>query len=158
MSLGELLLKMGPVLVAGAIAYFIYASNPRQRTSVFLAWLVPGLGHWWAGHRSRAMYFAACLIPTFFIGLILADFRNISPFDRHPIWGLAQLPGGLLTALTWLATNTLKGVDNPAYHVGCLYTGSACLLNIIAMCDVWDLTEKADARAKATESTAEARP
>jgi hypothetical protein len=155
MNLGVLLIKLGPILVAAAIAYFLYCSDRRQRIAVLLAWLFPGLGHWWIGARSRAILFAATLVPLFIAGLVISDFLSVSPFERHPIWGLAQLPGGLMTAITWLATSGLVITrDNPYYGVGLLYTGSACLLNLLAMCDVWDLTEPAARREKREQKAA----
>ncbi|MAE96257.1 MAG: hypothetical protein CL910_16515 [Deltaproteobacteria bacterium] len=154
MILGELLLNFVPIALIGGLAYFVYKSNRQQRFAVLLAWAFPGAGHWWLGHRARAKYFAAFLVPMFLVGMILAGFLNISPFDRHPIWGLAQLPGGLLTLVGWLATTGLEQTTkNDFYYIGCLYSGSACLLNLLAMCDVWDLAESPEQRAAAVAQT-----
>lgn len=141
-SLGQVVIEFMPVFIAGALALFIHFSNPRQRLGVALTFIAPGVGHWFLGHRSRALFFAGLIVPTFLLGMALAGFTNVSPFDRHPIWGIAQLPGGLLSVAAWLATSPLKiSADNPYYQVGCLFTGSACLLNILVMCDIWDLEE-----------------
>ncbi len=144
MDLSQLLLKYLPFAILCGVGYFVWTSNRRQRIAVLLTWLLPGAGHWWLGHRARAKFVAACIIPMFFAGLVLAEFLNVSPLDRHTVWGIAQIPGGLLTVLTWLGTMSLKVTEpNDLYLVGSLYTGSACLLNLIAMCDVWDLSEHA---------------
>lgn len=138
--LGPLALKLLPVLAGIGFLWIILSANPLQRKALLGAWLVPGLGHWLLGRKDRALFFAATLIPVFVTGLILGDFATVSPFDRHPIWGLAQLPGGLMTALAALLT---KGANIEAadvfYSTAQLYTGAACLLNILAMCDVHDL-------------------
>jgi uncharacterized protein DUF6677 len=127
-------------LTVGMLAYFAFQSTPRQRRAVLLGWLLPGLGHWSIGQTRRGLVLGSLILVTFLVGLILADFRNISPFDRHPIWGLAHLFGGIVAALTALITQGLHiESENPFYNVGCLYSGVAALLNILAMVDAWDL-------------------
>ena len=150
MSVSELILNLVPVLIAAAVAYFVWKSNRRQRIGILLGWLFPGAGHWWLGHKDRAKFFAALLVPTFLAGMAIAGFLNVSPSDRHPIWGLAQIPGGLMTLIAWGATLSMEVTQhNDYYFVGCLYTGSACLLNLIALCDIWDLGEdEADAASR----------
>ena len=109
---------------------------------ILLGWLVPGLGHWVIGRRGRAAFFAIQLIGMFVAGLVLSDFRCVSPFDRHPIWALTQIPGGVLTLVSAAATAGLYiERDIPLYSAGCLYVGAACLLNLVALCDLYDLTE-----------------
>ena len=139
MDLVKLLFTLFPVALVAGVVYFIAKSNRRQRIAVALTLVFPGLGHFWLGHRPRAYVFAVVIVPLFLAGMVLADFRNVSP-DRHPIWALAQIPGGLLSVIAWIATRTLHlARDNPYYPIGCLYTGAACLLNVVTSCDVWDL-------------------
>jgi len=42
-----------------------------------LAWLVPGLGHWYQGRRAKAVLFAACIIPIFCLGAWLGSHREL---------------------------------------------------------------------------------
>ena len=157
MAFSETVLKLAPVLIAAAVAYFIKVSNRRQRLAVLFTWLFPGAGHFWLGHKTRGRFVAACIVPMFLTGLVLAGFLNVSPMDRHPVWGLAQAPGGLLTLVAWLATLSLKVTSaNDYYLVGSLYTGSACLLNLVVMCDVWDLAGQAKEPADAAPAAAAA--
>lgn len=138
--MAKLLINLIPVFVVAGVVWFFKTSNRRQRIAVGLTLLVPGLGHRYLGLRSRALLFGGIIIPLFLLGLVLADFCNVSPFDRHPIWGIAQIPGGLMTLIAWLSTMSLElGGENPYYQVGCLYTGTACLLNVLSACDAWDL-------------------
>lgn len=150
--LGPLALKLLPLLAGIGFLWIILSSNPLQRKALLGAWLIPGLGHWLLGRKDRALFFAVTLIPTFVAGLILGDFATVSPFDRHPIWGLAQFPGGLMTGITALLTKDahIAGAD-VFYSTAQLYTGAACLLNILALCDVHDLarsTKSASAEAR----------
>lgn len=42
-----------------------------------LAWLVPGLGHWYQGRRSKALLFFVCILGTFVFGLYLGEGRVV---------------------------------------------------------------------------------
>jgi hypothetical protein len=145
MGLQNLIHWVGPLLYLAGILYFLLVSDRAQRKPMLLAWVLPGLGHWSIGRRDRGLFFGIQLITIFLVGLWLSDFRCVSPFDRHPLWGLTQIPGGGLTLVTALATSTLKlSGDNAYYQAGCLYVGVACLLNLVALCD---LTEPESRRA-----------
>lgn len=52
-----------------------------------LAWLVPGLGHWYQGRKSKAVLFFVCILGTFVFGLYLGDGRVVyaswRPNDRR---------------------------------------------------------------------------
>ena len=47
-----------------------------------LAWLLPGLGHYYQGRLFKAVLFAVCIIPTFFIGMSLGSSHEIG-FARN---------------------------------------------------------------------------
>jgi hypothetical protein len=147
-------LQVGIIYLA-PIAYLLGAllllrtAAPAQRKPLLLGWLVPGLGHWVTGRRPRAVFFAAQIFGLFLAGLALSDFRCISPLDRHPIWALIQIPGGAMTIVVAALTHGLRIEQESAYYgVGCLYASVACLLNVIALCDLYDLTEPEERRAR----------
>jgi hypothetical protein len=149
MGLQSFILYAAPVAyLLGAIA-LLKNAGPAQRKPLVLGWLIPGWGHWAIGRRSRAIFFAAQILGLFLAGLWLSDFRCISPFDRHPIWALIQLPGGAMTLVAAAATWGLRIEAESAYYgVGCLYASVACLLNVVALCDLYDLTESPERRAR----------
>lgn len=79
-----------------------------------LAWLVPGLGHWYQGRRSKAILYSSCILGLFFLGLFLGRFRVVywvwtSPWSDPENFrlsylgqifvGLPALPGLLQAAL-----------------------------------------------------------
>ena len=45
--------------------------------AALLAWMVPGLGHYYQGRRGKAVLYFACIMGLFVIGLILGDFKNV---------------------------------------------------------------------------------
>lgn len=140
MAIGKFALQFGPLLAVLGVFFIIYRSAPRQRIALGLAWAFPGAGHFWLGERQRGLLFSGSLVGVFLVGLLLSEFGGVSPFDRHELWGLAQIPGGMLTVLTWLATmGVVVDSYDGVYQIGSLYIGTACLLNILAMCDAWDI-------------------
>lgn len=49
----------------------INLKNPNLAT--FLAWLIPGLGHWYQGRRGKAVLYAVCILGLYFTGLALGE-------------------------------------------------------------------------------------
>jgi hypothetical protein len=75
------------------------AINLRDpRIAVLLAWLVPGLGHWYQGRRAKAVLFFLCIFGTFAFGMYLGDGRVVyaswRPQDRRLPY-VCQLAVGL---------------------------------------------------------------
>jgi hypothetical protein len=110
-------------------------SAERTALGVLLAWIVPGLGHWFIGRRAKALLYFLTITVTFVIGVALAQGRNLS-YERDWIWFLAYMFNAAETALGWLLTRGLE-LDHkiPYLQVGFLYTAVACLLNVVAMMD-----------------------
>jgi len=140
-----------PLVLVMALRFFTTTTALERRT-VILAWLIPGAGHFLVGQRKRGIILGALVIVTFLFGMFLSDFRNISPFDRHPIWAVAHLFGGLVSMLAAFFTRHLYIEEmNPFYDVGCLYSGVAALLNIIVAVDAYDFAhERSEAPAGET--------
>ncbi len=47
------------------------------RLAAFLAWLVPGLGHFYQGRTGKAVLFFVCILGTFFYGLYIGGGRVV---------------------------------------------------------------------------------
>jgi hypothetical protein len=47
------------------------------RLAAFLAWLVPGLGHFYQGRTGKGVLFFACIVGTFVYGLYIGDGRVV---------------------------------------------------------------------------------
>ena len=155
-TVNPVILLVGGLLATFLVATFLRTANSRQKRAVVLAWLFPGLGHFSLKRGRRGLLLGGIVVVLFVIGLVLADFRNVSPI-RHQIWSIAHLFGGLMSGVTALVTwgwNIER--DMMFYNHGCLYSAVATLLNILLMIDVYDLAEGA---APADESsTADERP
>jgi hypothetical protein len=151
MELQKLVLWAAPLAYVFGVAYFFRIAAPAQRRPCLLGWLLPGLGHWVVGRRDRAVFFGVQILGLFLAGLVLSDFRCISPLDRHPVWAVIQVPcGGPMLLVAALTAKLQIAGDSVTYSTGCLYTAVACLLNVVALCDLYDLTEPAERRAART--------
>ena len=66
--------------------------------AAFLAWLLPGLGHWYQGRRHKAVLFFVCILGTFIYGLYLGEGRVVYASWRdndHRLPYLCQVGIGL---------------------------------------------------------------
>jgi hypothetical protein len=110
-------------------------SSERTAVGAFLAWLVPGLGHWMIGRRAKALLFFVTITATFVLGIYLAEGRNID-YERNAVYYLAYVFNLGEIAVAWLLARGLE-YDHPIrfLEVGYLYTAVACLLNLVVIMD-----------------------
>lgn len=106
-----------------------------------LAWLVPGLGHFYLGYRVKAVILLCAVLAAFVIGIVLADFEAISILE-HKYAFFAQIGTGGPTLATLFMTGgvvspTERAVD-PLHSIGLLYTMIAGLLNYVVACDAYE--------------------
>lgn len=45
--------------------------------AAFLAWLIPGLGHWYQGRHAKAVLYFLCIMGTFVFGVYLGGSRQL---------------------------------------------------------------------------------
>ena len=130
--------------------------NPVSKILIFVAWLVPGLGHWLLGKRVRAGVFAAIIVAAFVTGVLL-DGELAVPQQNSPLsWFFAFgcMGNGALYFIRLLWANGLDGLLNSAFPYGLqgggnpvaagffygktfLYT--AGLMNLLVVLDVHDI-------------------
>jgi len=67
--------------------------------ALFLAWAIPGLGHFYQGRRFKATLFAVCILGTYFSGVCLGDGKVVhwtwKP-DYKTYWYSAQFMTGIV--------------------------------------------------------------
>lgn len=82
--------------------------NPAK--AALLAWMVPGLGHYYQGRHGKACLYAICILGLYFTGLALGDWRVV-------YW-------------TWI--NPLRDPENfRISYVGQFFVGLAALPGLI---------------------------
>lgn len=115
-----------------------------------LAWLLPGLGHWFLGHRRRARLIATGIGSLYLGGLLIGGLGVIDK-ETKPLWYYGQLLIGPLTPVVnaWHASHYPP--KDPTYSVNhtyaqpsfshgneipTLFTTVAGMLNLLAILDV----------------------
>lgn len=121
-----------PVPIAGRSAYL----------AMVLAWLIPGLGHYYLGRRRTAAAFAVIVVLTFVAGLSFQG-RLYSIEQGQPLTILATFAvwgAGLLNIAARLFTENPGGsILSVTYEYGCAYLLTAGLMNLLLILDAWDL-------------------
>jgi hypothetical protein len=114
----------------------------RRWVAVVLAWLFPGLGHFYLGRRRSALVYAAVVTIAFILGLSFQG-RLYTIESGQPLSILATFAVAG-TGLLNLAARVLS--DNPGgavlavtYEYGCAYLLTSGLMNLLLMLDAWDI-------------------
>jgi uncharacterized protein DUF6677 len=117
---------------------------PRRSTAaaMVLAWLVPGLGHYYLGRRKTAIAFALIVAATFLLGLSFQG-RLYTVEEGQPLTILATFAvygAGLLNiAARAISENPAGTILSPTYEYGCAYLLTAGLMNLLLVLDAHDL-------------------
>ena len=120
------------------------AAAPKRSAVVamILAWLVPGLGHFYLGRRRTAIAFAVIVALTFLAGLSFQG-RLYTIEDGQPLTILATFAvygAGLLNlAARALLENPGGTILAPTFEYGCAYLLTAGLMNLLLILDAHDI-------------------
>ena len=134
--------------------------------AALLAWLIPGLGHWYQGRRHKAVLFFVCILGTFIYGLYLGEGRVVyaswRPNDKR-LQYFTQVAVGIPALPAAVQALRAKPIQFPVYkrfmvppdltsggeldqlvsdlhrywELGTYFTVIAGLLNILAIYDAW---------------------
>ncbi|HET6879326.1 MAG TPA: DUF6677 family protein [Pirellulales bacterium] len=86
--------------------------------AAFLAWLMPGLGHWYQGRTHKAVIFFVCVFGTFVYGLYLGEGRVVYASWRdndHRLFYLCQVGVGLPALPALIQARREQPVQFPIY-------------------------------------------
>jgi hypothetical protein len=122
------------------------AAVPARERSPYLAmalaWLVPGLGHYYLGRRKTAAAFAVIVTLAFVAGLSFQG-RLYSVESGQPLTILATFAvygAGLLNlAARLLSDNPGGAILATTYEYGCAYLLTSGLMNLLLVLDAWDI-------------------
>jgi hypothetical protein len=56
-----------------------------HRLAAFLAWLVPGLGHFYQGRTGKGVLFFVCILGTFVYGMMIGDGKVVYASSTNPL-------------------------------------------------------------------------
>jgi hypothetical protein len=107
-----------------------------------LAWIFPGLGHFYLKKPRTAALYALIVTATFLLGLSFQG-RLYSPEAGQPLTILATFAvygAGLLNlAARLMSTNPNGSILSVTYEYGCAYLLTAGLMNLLLMLDAYDI-------------------
>ena len=119
----------------------VSASRPPFAAAA-LAWVFPGLGHFYLGRRKVAAAFAVIVTLTFLAGITFQG-RLYSVEQGQPLTILATFAvygAGLLNIIARMITDNPGGtILSPTYEYGCAFLLTAGLMNLLLMLDAWDI-------------------
>jgi hypothetical protein len=116
-----------------------------QPLAAILAWVVPGLGHWYLGQRVRALRIASGIAVLILGGLLIGGVDVVdSKEDR--LWFIAQMGGGpVVLAIDTLNLKYVKSQPESeaaswralghVNSVGTLSIGLAGMMNVVVILD-----------------------
>ncbi len=91
------------------------SERPTRSSSIagLLAWILPGLGHWYLGHRARAITIMVVIAVTFWCGVAIGGVKSTVDPKENRLWFLAQICAGSHTIAATLWSRQLE----PTAHV-----------------------------------------
>ncbi len=124
----------------------IESSVLRAPLAGLLAWILPGLGHIYLGHRTRGLILMVTITATFWSGVAIGGVAGTVNPDTRKLWFVAQLCTGGNTLAAASMTSRVMAALPPsrtapylghwsAIDIGVHYTGVAGLLNLLVILD-----------------------
>lgn len=96
--------------------------TPSSSVAGLLAWILPGLGHWYLGHRVRAVTLMVVIALTFWTGVAIGGVKSTVDPNENRIWFLAQICAGGHTVLAAIWSKSLTPVVYECPHCGASLT------------------------------------
>ncbi len=144
----------------------------RAPIAVVLAWLIPGLGHLFLGHRVRGVIFLTFITLTFWTGVAIGGVKCVAPYRPTPQsasqahqpppprswWFFAQILNGGYAMASFAAGNLASEVGYlswPSGDIASVYTGVAGLLNLLIIIDALARAEGLPLRRRSASRTAQ---
>ena len=109
---------------------------------MLLAYLVPGAGHFYLGHRRRAAAFFAIIVVLFLIGLSIdGNLYTLAESGRALLRVLASL-GSMGAGIIYFVARSMGphgDVTSMTYEYGTTFTLTAGLMNLLLVLDCFDI-------------------
>ena len=122
------------------------SSAARVPVAGLLAWILPGLGHFYLGDHARGLVFLVTITVTFWSGVAIGGVASTVNPQGRKLWFMAQVCTGGNTLAAYALTSRGRGdLSTPkephvprswlSADVGVHYTGVAGLLNLLIILD-----------------------
>lgn len=117
--------------------------------ALLLAWLVPGLGHFFVRRHLHGLFYFAAIGALYGAGMIIAQGTAVN-YTLHEYYFYCQFWAGPVT----LVIEALRGNESiylgenisvMAHQTGVVYAATAGILNLIAICELYRRNAQPDA-------------
>jgi hypothetical protein len=113
----------------------------RHLVAALLAWVIPGLGHYYLGRRGRAIAFCAIVLVCLATGLVLeGNLYRVVP--EQPLSFFATL-GSMGMGAPYFLFRWVFGyegqIEAPGYEYGSAFILTAGLMNLLLVLDALDI-------------------
>jgi hypothetical protein len=120
------------------------AETARAVPACILAFLVPGLGHFFLGKRNKGLIFLVCLLALFLMGVSMQSRLQLYLGFEDPLallFSIAQMAMGapyFLARALGYGAGDVAAMKAVTYEYGNTFTAVAGLLNILVILDAFD--------------------
>jgi hypothetical protein len=116
--------------------------NARTLTSMLLAYVLPGAGHFYLGKRERAILFFAIVVILFVLGLAI-DGTIYTVAEAHDsalrkLASVGSMGGGAMYFIA-RAKGPHGDITSSTYEYGTAFTLTAGLMNLLLVLDCFDI-------------------
>jgi hypothetical protein len=135
-----------PARVTGAIAGERLVSRAMVKgrniwVGVLLAWLVPGLGHFYMKRFRHGAFYLVAIAATYTAGMLIAEGTAVN-YTLHEYYFYCQLLAGPITfGLEFLrggeAIYLADSISILRHQTGVVYAATAGVLNLIVICELY---------------------
>lgn len=116
----------------------------RSIIAMVLAYLVPGAGHFYLGHKRRALAFLAIVVCMFAIGLTIDGNLYTLRESRGALLRILATFGSMGSGVMYFVARAMGpfgDVTSMTYEYGTTFTLTAGLMNLLLVLDCYDLGE-----------------
>lgn len=116
-------------------------TKPATYLTIFLGWLIPGLGHIFQKKYWRGIIFFTCISLMAILGIIMGG-KIYSFQTENPLTILAFLSdfgNGLFFILSKKFAFGIGNLKNVTFEIGTAYLAGAGLLNYLVALDAFDI-------------------
>jgi Family of unknown function (DUF6677) len=120
------------------------AETARAIPACILAFLLPGLGHFFLGKRNKGLIFLVCLLALFLMGVSMQSRLQLYLGFEDPLallFSIAQMAMGapyFLARAIGYGSGDVAAMKAITYEYGNTFTAVAGLLNILVILDAFD--------------------
>jgi len=119
----------------------IESSHSRSAgLAILYGWLLPGGGHFYLGHRNKAVLFCSCLLLLFSAGMVIGYGKAVDP-QHHWVLFIAQVCAGPVSVLGWVVGERMDpmvvNIAPRLVDLGVVFTVVAGALNAIVISDAY---------------------